>query len=939
VPLALIAFLGLLFALIPAGIVQVQLEREAREARTRDLEAQAVQFASLVARQVEGTLDSARHTLRTMAAHEDLRRLQPSAACDLFLQRVVAAAPRYATANVWDRDGNAICAADPAVHGVNVGDRPYFQETLRTGLMSLGGFATGRASGQASLHLGQPLLGADGAVAGVLVVAISVAWLNDELQSLMLPEGGIAIIADREGIIIARSAAREQFVGRPLGAVGMSVLHAALPGVTEATSLDGVVRTVAYLPVSAAPEGLFVAVGLDTASAISAHNAANLQAAVMVVGSLLLTFVVGLVFFNAAVDRPVQRLLRAANHWARQDWGVRVGHLRGGREFQRLAAAFDTMADTVLAREAARRRALTRMEAVVSVAPQIVMTADRAGHVDWTNPYWQALTGRDTAQSLGHGWMEAAHPDDREGLAAAWEAMVAGGLDAQGHGFSHEVRLCRADDQQWRWFLMKGAAVRHEAADITAWALVGIDFHELRMIQAQAEDTAAQLRATYENAPVGLCLLDRDLRFIAINEMLAATHGVPADAHIGRTLAEVAPHMPALVEQAMRRVIETGEPVEELEVTGEVEGQPRVWLASYRPIHGADGSISCVTGSVVDITARKRVEESERLLSREVDHRAQNALAVVRGLIRLSAADAPDDVPALVEVLEGRIAAMSRAHTLLSREKWVGAELGDIVREEFASEPGRLRAEGPPVRLTAEAAQPLTLVLHELVTNALKYGALSVPEGHVALRWARQQDKLRMEWVEEGGPPMTAAPSRRGFGTRLIDANIRGLLAGDITRDWAEAGLRCTLVLGAEALAGSQFLTGLHGAAPLDGRKVIVAVENVPEARSLAGLLRASGCAVLGPAGTIEEAVGLIEAEGRVDAAVLSGTLQGRSAQPLAQMLRRRATALLFLNTLGLEEMGEERLHLLRPPHTAEGIRRTLVEALAAARDPARSQG
>lgn len=927
------AFLGLLFALVPAGIVQVQLEREAREARTRDLEAQAMQFMSLVARQVGGTLESARHTLRTMAAHEDVRRLVPSAACDLFLQRVVGAAPRYATAHVFDRAGNAICTADPAVLSVNVGDRPYFQATLRSGQMWLGEYTTGRGSGRASLHLSQPLRGAGDEVAGVLVIAISIDWLNDDLQALMLPERGVAVIADRAGTIVARSVAREQFVGQRLGPSGMAMLHAPAPGLMEATSLDGVLRTVAFSPVGADPVGVFVAVGLDTASAISAQRDADVRAVVMVVGSLLLTFVVGLVFFNAAVDRPVQRLLGAANHWARQDWSTRVGHIRGGREFQRLAAAFDTMADTVLAREAARRRALTRMEAVVGVAPQIVMTADREGLVDWTNPYWQELTGLGSARSLGYGWMQATHPEDRAGLRAAWDAMVASGLEEAAQSFSHEVRLCRAIDREWRWFLMKGAAVRHEAAEITAWALVGIDFHELRVIQAQAEDTAAQLSATYENAPVGLCLLDRDLRFIAINEMLAATHGAPASAHIGRTLAEVAPHSPPLVEEAMRRVVETGQPVEELEITGEMDGQPRVWLASYRPIRGQDGAITCVTGSVVDITARKRIEESERLLSREVDHRAQNALAVVRGLIRLSAADAPDDVPALVEVLEGRIAAMSRAHTLLSREKWVGAELGEIVREEFAPQSGRIRAEGPPVRLNAEAAQPLTLVLHELVTNALKYGALSVPGGHVTLCWQRQADRLRMDWREEGGPPMATPPLRRGFGTRLIDANIRGLLAGEIEREWARDGLRCTLVLGAEALAGSGFLTGPREVSPLDGRKVMVAVENPTEARMLAGLLRASGCAVLGPAASIEEAVGLIEAEGRVDAAVLAGTLQGRSVQPLAQLLRRRATALLFLNTLGLDEGGEEAPILLRPPYTAAGVRHALVEALAAARE------
>lgn len=942
-PLALLAFLGLLFALVPAGFVQIQLEREAREARAADLSVQATQLASIVARQVGSTLESARQTLATIGAHEDVRALRPGADCDHFLARIIAASPRYATANLFDRDGGALCAAHPETMQVNVADRAYFVNTLASAQGQIGGYAVDRATGVASLHLSAPVLTTMGEVGGVLVLALSVDWLNDEMDSMMLPAGSAVVIADRAGVVLVRRPDRATYVGQPMRGFGMSEVHAPGPGVMEAFALDGVRRTVAFLPLRSDPAGLFVAVGLDVETAIVSDLEANRQAALMVVGSLLLTFVVGLVFFNAAVERPVQRLVRAAQQWSHQDWRSRVGHIRGGREFKRLAAAFDSMADTVLAREAARRRALTRMEAVVGVAPQIVMTADRAGRVDWVNPYWQEMTGLDAAASADHGWMAATHPDDREGLRAAWDAMVGSALRGGDHHFSHEVRLCRAGDRQWRWFLMKGAAIRHEPGEVAAWAMVGIDFHELREIQARAEETAAQLRATYENAPVGLCLLDRDLRFIAINEMLAATHGAPPAAHIGRTLPEVAPHMAPMAHEAMRRVIETGQPVEELELTGEVEGSARVWLASYRPIRASDGTITCVTGSVVDITARKRIEESERLLSREVDHRAQNALAVVRGLVRLSAAEAPDDVPALVEVLEGRISAMSRAHTLLSRESWVGAELADIAREEFLPEGSRIEAEGPPVRLTAEAAQPLTLVLHELVTNALKYGALSVPEGRVSLHWMRQRDMLRMEWTEMGGPPPPDAPARHGFGTRLIDANVRGLLAGDILREWNPSGLRCTLTLGAEALAGSGFLTGLRAASPLDGRRVMLALDDPTEARAVAGMLRSLGCAVIGPADSIEAALALIEAEGRLDAALLGGTLQGRSVQPLAQLLRRRAAALLLLSPLGLSapdadggspaEGDTSAATLLHPPHTPERLRVALLTALGASGD------
>jgi hypothetical protein len=167
---------------------------------------------------------------------------------------------------------------------------------------------------------------------------------------------------------------------------------------------------------------------------------------------------------------------------------------------------------------------------------------------------------------------------------------------------------------------------------------------------------------------------------------------------------------------------------------------------------------------------------------------------------------------------------------------------------------------------------------------------------------------------------------------------MRGLLAGDIVRDWNPAGLRCTLTLGAEALAGSGFLTGPRAASPLDGRRVMVALEDAGAAGELAGMLQALGCTVIGPADSIEAALALIEAEGRLDAALLGSTLQGRSVQPLAQLLRRRAAALLLLSPLGLsatngdggspaeDETGTATL--LHPPHTPERLRAALLAAL-----------
>jgi len=800
-PLALRIFLGLLLALVPAGLVQLQMEREAREDRTTQVGEQATRLVSLVARQQFGTLLAAQQTLAAMTAHRALIAMRPSEECNDFLTQLVQASPRYYAANLFDLQGRAVCSTQPGMVAADVSGRRYFRAALAEGGFQVGDYAVGPGDSRAALHLASPLMGADGSPRGVVMVALSLDWLLQDLQALALPPGSAATIADRDGRVLARSVLPERFVGLLLPDWAMALVRATAPGLIDAAALDGVRRVAAYMPSALGPGGLFVTVGLDFEEEVAAAVGADRRAAIMIVGSLMLSFLAALVFFHTAIERPVQRLLATAQRWGREEWDARVGRIGGGREFQRLANAFDTMAEAVLVREAARERATTRMIAVQDVAPQIVLTGDAAGNVDWTNPYWRDLTNQSIAESQDDGWLEALHPEDRGIAAAAWHRAVVNAASGIVEIFDREVRIRRHADQHWRWFLLRGAPVQGPDGRPRAWTAVGIDVQALRDTQAALSQTAARLRATYENAPAGLCLLDRDLRFLAVNEMLARCNTLSVEHHLGRTVEEAAPHVAPKVVPALRQVLATGQPVRDLEITGQMDDESRTWLCNYHPVWDASGQVTGVSGAVIDITARRRVEERERLLAREVDHRAQNALAVVRGLVRLSAAEAPDDVPAMIAVLEGRIGAMSRVHTVLSRENWAAADLREIVLQELAPHAGRALAEGPALRLRADAAQPLSLVMHELVTNAAKYGGLSTEAGQVTLRWAVEGELVVMHWVEQGGPRLSGPPAQAGFGSMLIEANLHAPLAGDITRDWRAEGLRCVITFSTESLA------------------------------------------------------------------------------------------------------------------------------------------
>jgi PAS domain S-box-containing protein len=201
-------------------------------------------------------------------------------------------------------------------------------------------------------------------------------------------------------------------------------------------------------------------------------------------------------------------------------------------------------------------------------------------------------------------------------------------------------------------------------------------------------------------------------------------------------------------------------------------------------------------GTLQDITERKAAEERLRLLAREVDHRANNLLTVVQGTVALSEAK---DAPALKQVITGRVNALARAHQLLAAARWEGADLGRLVQEELLpfslGDERRVTVSGAAVALPPAPAQSVAMALHELATNAAKYGALSTTEGRVEVSWGRDQaGALSILWREIDGPPVNP-PKRRGLGTTLLGRALAGPIGGRTQLDWRPEGLVCEMVL------------------------------------------------------------------------------------------------------------------------------------------------
>ncbi len=313
--------------------------------------------------------------------------------------------------------------------------------------------------------------------------------------------------------------------------------------------------------------------------------------------------------------------------------------------------------------------------------------------------------------------------------------------------------------------------------------------------------TLQRLDAALYSSGVLLTGQDRDLRYTFVRNWMLGDGGRSAGEVVGLTDAEVLPepHGERLAARK-RQVLESGESAD-FETNLPTPDGP-LWLDVHlEPIRDEDGTVAGVTTVGVDITERRAREQHVRLLMRELAHRSKNTLAVVQAMMRQTAAGAADK-DEFVARLEPRLSALGAAHTLLANDGWTGARLRDLVRSQLGHVldlvDRQIFIEGPDLTLPIEMIQNIGLALHELSTNASKYGALSVPTGRVDISWdvaprGREPDLVTIRWRESGGPPVSP-PERRGFGRVVIERTVARAVGGEVALDYAPSGLTWQLV-------------------------------------------------------------------------------------------------------------------------------------------------
>jgi PAS domain S-box-containing protein len=413
---------------------------------------------------------------------------------------------------------------------------------------------------------------------------------------------------------------------------------------------------------------------------------------------------------------------------------------------------------------------------------------------------------------------------------------------------------------------------------------------------------------------------------VAVSDAVRAMAGggsVWATVERGDILAMVHPEdRERVIAEITEQLARDGRYTVETRIIRPIDGQT-VWISSAGALVAEPGGQPHrVIGVVQDITARKTEEEQRETLVAELDHRVKNVLATVQSLAAQSARKAAS-LEGFLKTFAGRLKSMASAHQLLTATRWRGAGMHNIAAAELGGlAPGQTRWSGPDVLLTPRGANAMSLALHELATNAVKFGSLSTEVGRVEVTWRRTEDGgLELQWLESHGPPV-AVPTRRGFGATLLEKVTGRELGGSVRVDYRAEGVRAVLTVGPTAFASATSAptaeaapelqeapigasNGAASAQPairVQGLRLLIVEDALLLALELEAGLSEAGADVVGSAADVGEAMRMV-ADLPIDAAVLDANLNGASVLPVAQALSARGVPFVFATGYGDDKM------------------------------------
>ena len=319
---------------------------------------------------------------------------------------------------------------------------------------------------------------------------------------------------------------------------------------------------------------------------------------------------------------------------------------------------------------------------------------------------------------------------------------------------------------------------------------------EVETALRESEQRLRFLASIVESSDDAIVSKDLDGIITSWNEGAERIFGFSAREAIGQPITIVIPQDRQSEEREILTRIRRGERIDHFETVRQRKNGALIVISlTVSPVKDADGRIVGASKIARDITEQKRNQELITKLAREAEHRSKNMLATIRAVINRSQSSSPED---LKQTILGRIEALEKVCSLFVATRWIGAELSAIATQELApyfdKSGKRVLIDGPQILLEPGVAQAIAMALHELATNAAKYGALSQPKGQVNLQWSHEADsKLCLRWTETGGPAVQQ-PTRNGVGVNMVEGMIT-YLKGKVCFDWRKDGLVCEIMV------------------------------------------------------------------------------------------------------------------------------------------------
>jgi len=438
-----------------------------------------------------------------------------------------------------------------------------------------------------------------------------------------------------------------------------------------------------------------------------------------------------------------------------------------------------------------------RFRAAVDAVEGVLWTNNADGEMIDAQPGWEKLTGQSPAEYQGFGWANAIHPDDAQPTIEAWLAAVA---ERRPFLFEHRVRR---HDGVWRRFQIRAVPVLEADDTVREWVGVHTDVTEQKAANERLRESEARFRVMADAAPSPVWMTTAEGGIEFVNEAFAAFAGLDRDGLLGNVWIELI--HPEDIAGVLARRVEARSTLASYSFEARFRsslGAYKWMLANARPRFDEAGRFIGYLGMAMDLTEIKQAQIHQRLLINELNHRVKNTLAAIQSIVRQTLK--PGETPPQVrELLFERLMAMSAAHDVLTRENWSSAGVEEVVRQAVRPfidhDATRITLAGPPMRVDPSAALALALALHELGTNAVKYGALSAPAGSVRVDWSRTgPGRGQLTWRETGGPAVRP-PTHKGFGARLLSGGLASDLGGQPELIFAPDGVEARLALRLDA--------------------------------------------------------------------------------------------------------------------------------------------